>query len=258
MLAHNKPITNNRRFDAVIFDLGNTLIYFDGEWSEVFQESDAELLHQLHTVGIHLDHDVFTNQFRARLEEYFSKRETDFIEYSTTSILRTLLADWGYNAVSDDVIKQSLAAMYAVSQAHWHPELDAVSTIQTLQKKGYRLGIISNAGDDADVQVLVDKAGLRPYFDVILSSAAQGIRKPSPRIFKTALDYMGVVPSKAAMVGDNLGADILGAHNTGMFGIWITRRADLTANRNYENTIQPDAVVDYLSQLPGYLDKLGM
>ena len=33
-----------RRFRALLFDLGNTLLYFDGEWPRVFAEADAALL----------------------------------------------------------------------------------------------------------------------------------------------------------------------------------------------------------------------
>jgi FMN phosphatase YigB (HAD superfamily) len=116
--------------------------------------------------------------------------------------------------------------------------------------------MISNAGDDADVQHLIDRAGLRPYFQVILSSAAQGIRKPNPRIFTTALAALKSTPGQAAMVGDTLGADILGARNAGIYAVWITRRADSPANRAHADTIRPDATIAALSELPGLLDRL--
>ena len=106
------------------------------------------------------------------------------------------------------------------------------------------------------VQTLVDKASLRPYFDLVLSSAACGVRKPSPRIFRIALEHWGVGPSHAVMVGDTLGADILGAHNAGIFSIWVTRRADTPANRVPAETVTPDAVIDNLAQLPALLEKL--
>jgi len=106
------------------------------------------------------------------------------------------------------------------------------------------------------VQTLVDQADLRSYFDVILTSAALGIRKPNPLIFQTALRQWGYSPSQAAMVGDSLGADILGAKNAGLYSIWITRRADTAANRAHEDTIQPDAVISRLSELPALLDSI--
>jgi hypothetical protein len=34
---------DGRRFDLVLFDLGNTLIYFDGEWNEVLPRAHQAL-----------------------------------------------------------------------------------------------------------------------------------------------------------------------------------------------------------------------
>jgi len=80
-----------------------------------------------------------------------------------------------------------------------------------------------------------------------------GIRKPHPRIFQLALDRLGCIAQEAVMVGDTLGADILGAHNAGMPGIWITRRADTPDNRDHLDTIRPDLTVDSLAALLNYL-----
>jgi HAD superfamily hydrolase (TIGR01549 family) len=242
--------------EAVLFDLGNTLIYFDGDWPATLPQSDGELLRYLRNAGINLDGRQFLQQFRRELDNYFIERETEFIERTTAYLLRSLLSQWGYPNVPEKVIREALQAMYAVTQAYWKPEAEALSTLQTLKQDGFHLGMISNAGDDADVQVLVDKAELRPFFDFILTSAGQGIRKPNPLIFQTALDYWEIGPSQAVMVGDTLGADILGAQNAGIYSIWITRRADTPANRAHEDTIKPDSSIDNLDELPELIKSL--
>ena len=71
--------------------------------------------------------------------------------------------------------------------------------------------MISNAGDDQDVQQLVRRFDISQYFDFILTSAACSYRKPHPRIFELALSNWYFLPSEAVMVGDNLDADIRGA-----------------------------------------------
>ena len=147
----------------------------------------------------------------------------------------------------------SCGRLCARSQAHWLLEDDTLSTLQALQGEGYKLGIISNAGDDDDVQTLVDKANIRAYFDVVLSSAACGVRKPNPRIFALALEQMRLQAAETAMVGDTLGADILGAKNAGLYSIWLTRRADTPANREHQHTITPDAQISALGELPALL-----
>jgi 2-haloalkanoic acid dehalogenase type II len=239
-----------KAYHAALFDLGNTLIYFDSDWPEVLPEAEQALRQSLQSTGIELASTGFYKKLDARLQAYYAERETEFLEYTTLYVIRSLLAEMGYPAVTEATLRQAVAAMYAVSQAHWQPEVDAVPTLQALRQRGYRLGLVSNAGDDQDVQTLVDKAQLRPYFDVILTSAAQGIRKPNPRIFHTALQALGECPPEnAVMVGDTLGADILGAQNTGMTSIWITRRANSAANQAHLDTIQPDISVNTLSEL---------
>jgi FMN phosphatase YigB (HAD superfamily) len=117
---------------------------------------------------------------------------------------------------------------------------------------GYRLAAVSNAADDANTQALVDKLGARPYLEFVLSSAQYGTRKPNPKIFRSALERLSVPADRAVMVGDTLGADILGAHNSGIYAIWITRRANTPANRAHADTIKPDARIANLNELPTY------
>jgi len=243
-------------FDAILFDLGSTLIYFDGEWPQVFSQANAELIANLKNAGYQIEEEQFLQDFRNRINQYYSSREAEFIEYTSAYFLRSVLADYGYPQISDATVQSCLRAMYAVSQAHWKIEADTLSTLEYLHRAGYHLGMISNASDNEDVQTLVDKAGVRDYFDFILVSAAVGVRKPNPAIFRLALDHWGIPPTRAAMVGDMLGADILGAKNAGLFSIWITRRADGPANRAHLDTIQPDAQIAALGELPGLLHQL--
>ncbi len=114
--------------------------------------------------------------------------------------------------------------------------------------------MVSNTADDANVQYLVDKIQVRSFFDRIVTSAALGIRKPNPRIFLPILDHWKIPPEQVAMVGDTLGADILGARNAGLFSIWVTRHAESAGNRAHRDTIHPDAVIESLKDLPGLLD----
>lgn len=126
--------------------------------------------------------------------------------------------------------------------------------LKKLEISGYKLGIISNAGDDQDVQQLARKFGIQHFFDFILTSAACSYRKPHPRIFEIGLANWYLLPSEAVMVGDNLTADIHGAQKVGMHGIWINRRADPQMEK--QEAVKPDASLSSLSELPALLDRL--
>jgi putative hydrolase of the HAD superfamily len=249
-------LPTTRPFDALFFDLGNTLIYFDGEWPEVLLRASRKLWQSLHEAGLELDDRLFYQEFFERLNEYYIERETDCTELTTAYLLRQLLAEKGYINVSESTIRSALASMYSVSQEHWHVEEDTRAVLTELKQQGYKLGIISNAGDDQDIQQLVDKAEIRSFFDLIISSAAMGIRKPDPRIFEWAIAQLEVDHHRVAVIGDTLDADILGAKGADLFSIFLTRRADTPANRALLDNIKPDAVIHTLGELPDLLESI--
>ena len=56
------------------------------------------------------------------------------------------------------------------------------------------------------------------------------------------------------MIGDNLDADIRGAQNAGIYGVWINRRA--SPDMEKQEQVQPDASLSSLSEVPPILDRL--
>ena len=64
--------------------------------------------------------------------------------------------------------------------------------------------------------------GLLDYFEYepMAISADLGIRKPNPDIFMHALNRLNVPAEEAAMVGDSLKADIVGARMLDILAIW--------------------------------------
>ena len=191
---------------------------------------------------------TFRVEFRRRLAEYFAQREQDLLETSYTFVLIELLKDKGYTNLPDDIIRKALDSLFTITQTNWVLEEDALSTLKKLEKNGYRMGLISNAGDDQDVHQLVQRFGISPYFDFILTSAACSYRKPHPRIFELAIANWYFLPSETVMVGDNLDADIRGAKSAGLYGVWISRRAGQSSED--QPRVQPDATVSSLSELP--------
>ncbi len=239
---------------AVIFDLGGTLMYERNTWYQITAEGDEALTKYLIEQGMELNLSTFPIEFRRRLGDYFARREKDLLETSYTFVLLDLLKDKGYANMPDDVIRKALDSLFSITQTNWILEDDALPTLKKLVQDGYRLGLISNAGDDQDVQELVRRFEIAPYFDFILTSAACSYRKPHPRIFELAIANWYFLPSETVMVGDNLDADIRGAKSAGLYGIWISRRAGQSSED--QPRFQPDASVSTLSELPPLLDRL--
>ena len=235
---------------VVIFDLGGTLIYDEDVWPSIYRRADLALLEALQNAGYPIEPQAFFHGRRGLLDLYYDRRGDDIEEETTTVLLRQLLEEQGNPNISNEVIATALRTMYAVTQSNWFPEEDAIPTLELLKGHGFHLGLISNAADDENTQTLIDKGSFRPYLEFILSSAAFGKRKPHPAIFNAALDHFGVKASQAVMVGDLMETDILGAHQTGMRSIWITRRV---VKKEEEIMVKPDAVVSTLSEIPELL-----
>jgi HAD superfamily hydrolase (TIGR01549 family) len=244
---------NTLNIQAVLFDLGGTLMYFDGDFSERIVRSDEVMLEALLTNGFELGAD-FLNDFRDSMESYYAGRDLDMIECTTASILEETLQSHCDKPIEDRHIRAALEARYSVTQKLWLLEDEASFVLNELRRRGLRMGVLSNAGDDEDVQTLVKNAGIRHCFDFVLSSAALGMRKPHPKAFKAALTRWRFPAADVLMVGDTLGADILGAQKCGMPNVWITRRADEFANREFVASVHPDFIFESLEELLSILD----
>lgn len=77
------------------------------------------------------------------------------------------------------------------------------------------MAIISNGFKEVQYKKL-SNSGIVHFFDAILISEEEGVHKPSPIIFKRALNSINGIKSSAIMVGDDFTNDIEGAM---IFGI---------------------------------------
>ncbi|MBI5296758.1 MAG: HAD family hydrolase [Chloroflexi bacterium] len=243
----------NRYIRAILFDLGGTLMYARHPWEPIIARSDEVLAERLRDQGFEVPVS-FAAEFRERVIEYYEERDQSLFETTYFSVVREMLVERGFAHITDAVIRSALDALFAVTQENWVIEEDALLTLKLLESAGYRMGLVSNAGDNRDVFQLVERFQIEPYFDFILTSAACSYRKPHPRIFELALSHWNLPAQDAVMVGDTLEADILGAQNAGLSSIWVTRRA-----RNLEKKplIQPDLSVSTLLEIPQHLSQVG-
>jgi ribonucleotide monophosphatase NagD (HAD superfamily) len=94
-------------------------------------------------------------------------------------------------------------------------------------------------------------------FIVGLEAAADArvtvVGKPAPAFFAAALTELGVDARRAAMVGDDVHSDVLGAQESGISGVLVRtgkfRSSDLEGNEG-----EPDHVLDDIGQLPALLE----
>lgn len=88
---------------------------------------------------------------------------------------------------------------------------------------GHRLGIVSNFY--GNLAAVCEDLGLRSFLDVLVDSTDAGCTKPDPRVFRQALEGLGVTPAEAVFVGDSPARDMAGARALGMRHVWLAGAA---------------------------------
>ena len=107
--------------------------------------------------------------------------------------------------------------------------------------------ILSN-GTLAMLEPLVRHNGLERHLDGVLSVDAAGIYKPSPRVYRLALDRLQLPAARIGFVSSN-GWDAIGAKAFGFTAFWINR-AGAPVDRHGP---PPDRIMSTLSELPALL-----
>ena len=196
---------------AVLFDAGNTLIWLDHPY----------------VVQALREHGVETTVEGLMAAEYDAKLLFDQLVRAGTMDDRTrgkmffaeIFRRVGVPESEFPALAQRLFARHAEKNLWGNIRERTVETLEELRRRGYRLGVISNA--DGRAEEALDAVGLREHFELIVDSGLVGIDKPDPRIFHHALERMGVAPAEAVYVGDIYEIDVQGARAAGMRAILI-------------------------------------
>lgn len=128
--------------------------------------------------------------------------------------------------------------------------VDIRPTLEALQARGIRLGIVCDAGfsGGAVLRQLLDREGLLAYFSGWAFSDEVGHYKPAPQTFEAALAMLEAEPAAAMHVGDLRRTDIAGARGVGMGTV---RYRGLHDDAEDPGGVEGDFVIDSHRELPG-------
>ena len=128
--------------------------------------------------------------------------------------------------------------------AHFELYDDVLPVLGELRRRGLRIGLISNTSRDLGAFVRHFELDV----DGWIASGSYGKVKPSPLIFRAALELVGCTAAAAAMVGDSPEDDIVGARAVGMRAVLLDRAGRFPA--------APDRI-ESLTELPAALELHG-
>ncbi|MFZ4857546.1 MAG: HAD-IA family hydrolase [Desulfuromonadaceae bacterium] len=123
-------------------------------------------------------------------------------------------------------------------------------TLETLQSRGFRLGIVSGARPE--VMELLRAEGILDYFDTIILGGDVARGKPDPEGICKGLSRLKVQPDKALYVGD-APIDIQASHAAGVRAVSVLTGA---ADSALLSAHEPDRLISSHARLPDVVAKV--
>jgi putative hydrolase of the HAD superfamily len=179
-------------------------------------------------------------------EEYISR----FIELDNRGytwkdkVYQQLVKEFGMEHQWEELLQDYLVEF----KHHCVPFPNLISMLEELKSRNLSLGIITNGRGQFQMDN-IESLKITKYFDTIVVSEWEGIKKPDPQIFLRALERLDVSPGESFFVGDHPENDVKAAQNAGMKAIW-KRDAGW-------NDVEADDIIHDLAEIPLILKNLG-
>lgn len=208
-------------YDAVFFDVGNTLIRPHPSVATVCAEVLLSAGHDRGLAEIEalmpLVDDYYEDRYRTDDTFWTSDEGASSVWVGMYSLLCSRL---GLDEAEAPVLARAVYDSFG-SAERWRAYPDVVPAFERLRSRGTRVGIISNW--DTRLASILGGLGLRDLVDDVVCSAVEGLHKPDPRIFSLACERMGVRADRSVHVGDHMYADVIGSRAAGMTPVLIDR-----------------------------------
>jgi putative hydrolase of the HAD superfamily len=240
--------------EAVLFDYGHTLIYFDerphSTLVDAYEKVNRLLAGTLKrdVPAAHVLIEKVSKAVDDEIQRDYAAGRPEEVEIAT--IYDAALREIGLE-LEPDVIE----SVMELEQEGWltsvHVGPDVLTTLEALRHRGLRLGIVSNAAYLPRLMkqqlAALDLAG---YFDAVTFSSEVGVRKPHAAIYSDALRQLHADPTRTLFVGDRVREDVQGPQSLGM-------RAVLTREwRQEDDPGVADFVIRRLGELPAIVGRL--
>jgi putative hydrolase of the HAD superfamily len=247
-----------RQLEAVVFDLGGTLIDYLGgapSWPEMELPGVYALHVHLQQVGLALEVEAFSEIFISAMDrQWRGATEAILAPPTLEGLIETVCGDVGITLTRDVTDAAILRYCRPISETA-AMRAGAPELLRWLASHGIPIGLISNSIWPGEAHLRdLERFGLLDYFNATMFSADCGMWKPDPRLFSATLGQLGARAEHAVFIGDRLQEDIRGAQGAGLKAVFIEGTAD------YEDidvaAFHPDARIRRLDELPDALAAL--
>jgi len=213
---------------AIIFDLDNTLLDF----VKMKQFSVKAAITAMNEAGLEVDEKkAYEDIFDLYMERGWENQQV-FDDYLNQTV----------GEVSNKILAAGIVSYRRAREATLVVYPNVNKTLIQLIKMGINLAVVSDA-PSREAWMRLYYLNLHHVFDPVLTFDDTGVRKPSPKPFQMALDYLKIKPNEAIMIGDWPERDVVGAREIGMKTIFarygdtfgtVDSGADWDVNNVYE------------------------
>jgi putative hydrolase of the HAD superfamily len=194
------------KYKAVIFDLFGTLI------DNFSDQNNQQILTEMALV-LSLPVDDFIKLWK------------DSFDLRATGILSTCEANIEYvskkigEPIRSRAVKEATRMRFEFTEHSIIPRPYCIEVLSNLKEAGYKTGLISDCS--LEIPPLWQNTQISKLIDVPVFSCVADVKKPDPRIYRMALDKLGVEAKDCLYIGDGSSNELSGAKEVGMYPVLI-------------------------------------
>jgi 2-haloacid dehalogenase len=229
---------------ALVFDVFGTVV----DWRTSVARQVEELARQK---GLKVDGAAFADAWRAQYGPSMNRVRTGELPWTTLDQLHRmsldrLLPDFGLKGLTE-------SETVSLNKA-WHrlrPWPDAVAGLTKLKRK-FIIAPLSNG----NISLMTDTAKYAGLpWDCILGAELVRHYKPDPEVYRSAADFLALLPGEVMMVAAHLG-DLRGAKAVGLRTAFVVRASEFGNSITRTPDLVPDDSVDISARDFGHLATL--
>ncbi|MGF6534284.1 FMN phosphatase YigB (HAD superfamily)/uridine kinase [Paraburkholderia sp. GAS206C] len=197
-IQNKSPNRKDRKFDAVIFDLWDTLVPLPSAAKQITRSETARIL------------DLPLREFDELWHSTRHIRETSDLSDYLRDLCETLGKPNPARVIS--AIKEVRSRIHGA--CFLSPRANSAACLRLLRANGVATAILSNC--TSDVEELMGKSALSGLANHLFLSAKLGFLKPDPDFYLAALSVLGVAAERCLYIGDGNDRELEGAKSVGL------------------------------------------
>lgn len=198
-----------RRYEACLFDLYGTLVYFDRD--EYMAKAAAA------AAACGLAQNVFIGVWNSLV------KASNLGQFQTTAERVRRLLELTGKECGEHTVQEVCSIEHTFLREKVRLFDDVVETLNSLRQAKVKLGLVTNASPS--VREVLRSRNINALMDAIVVSSDVRIRKPDVEVYQICLRRLGVAQSAALFVGDGADQELEGAKHAGLQTVMILRQS---------------------------------